>query len=79
MDTMNWEDHIDADPAVAGGRPVVRGTRLSVDLLLGMLADGATIEQLLESYPHLTRDGVRAVFAYASAMLSDEVLRPLPD
>ena len=79
MITMDWQDHIDVDPAIAGGKPVLRGTRIRVDLLLSMLAAGATIEQLLESYPHLERQSVQAIFAYAAEVLNDEALRPFPE
>jgi uncharacterized protein (DUF433 family) len=74
---MNWREHIRSDPEMLGGKPVVRGTRLAVDFLLGLLADGWTEEKVLEEYPHLTREGLRAVFAYAAEILRDEALFPL--
>jgi uncharacterized protein (DUF433 family) len=63
---MNWRDHIHSDPAVLAGKPVVRGTRLAADFILGLFASGWTQEQVLESYPQLTPEALRAVFAFAA-------------
>jgi len=71
---MTWTDHIDADPTVLGGKPVVKGTRLAVDFLMGLLAEGWTPEQLHASYPQLSPDALRAVFAYAADVLHDQTL-----
>lgn len=76
---MDWRPYITAAPDVAGGRPTVAGTRLSVEFLLGLLAAGWTPAQLLESYPTLTPEGLRAVFAFSAEVLHDEglfALRP---
>lgn len=64
-------DHklIVCDPEVLGGKPTVRGTRLSVEFLLGLFADGWTHEQVLDNYPALTPETLRAVFAYAAEVL----------
>ena len=51
---MNWQEHIDRHPAVIGGKPKLRGTRLGVGLILERLGDGWTVEQLLEAYPQIT-------------------------
>jgi uncharacterized protein (DUF433 family) len=69
---MTWRDHIHSDPEILGGKPVVRGTRLAVDFLLGLLAEGWSQEQLLENYPQLTPEALRAAFAFASETLHDE-------
>ncbi|MEJ7813161.1 MAG: DUF433 domain-containing protein [Gemmatimonadaceae bacterium] len=71
---MAWQDHITSDPGVLVGKPVVRGTRLSVDFLLGLFAAGWTPEQALASYPTLTSDGLRAAFEYAAELTRDEAL-----
>ena len=57
---VNWRDHIHSDPAILGGKPVVRGTRLSVEFLLDLIAAGWTEQQILASYPHLTRADLEA-------------------
>jgi uncharacterized protein (DUF433 family) len=74
---VTWTDHITADPAIQGGKPVVKGTRLAVDFLLGLLAEGWTREQLRANYPQLTDEALRAVFAYAAEALHDQTLLPV--
>ena len=66
------ETLIVSDPQVLGGKPCVRGTRLTVELLLELAASGATHEQILAQYPQLTREGVAAAFRYAAAVLQGE-------
>jgi uncharacterized protein (DUF433 family) len=61
---MNLLDRIVTDPAVLVGKPVVRGTRLSVDFLLGLMAQGWSEAEILRNYPGLTRDDVLACLAY---------------
>lgn len=63
---------IAVDPAVMGGKPVVRGTRITVEHIMRELAAGRSPDELLDLYPHLTAEGVRAACAYAAAQLSDE-------
>jgi len=69
---MDWREHIHSDPEILSGKPVVKGTRLSVDLLLELFANGWSEEQVLESYPNLTRDSLRAMFAFAAESTRDE-------
>ena len=69
---MEWRDRITSDPAVLVGKPVVKGTRISVELILGCLANGWTYEQILESYPHITREDILAALAFAAEMMRDE-------
>jgi uncharacterized protein (DUF433 family) len=69
---MDWREYIHSDPEILSGKPVVKGTRLSVDFLLELLAAGWSGEQLLDSYPNLSRDSLRAVFAFAAESARDE-------
>ena len=69
---MNWKDYIAADPQILVGKPVLKGTRLSVELLLDRLADGWTQEEILRAYPVLTPQGLQAVFAFASEVMREE-------
>ena len=66
-----------SDPAVLMGKPVVSGTRITVELILEKLAAGETIEQILEAHPLLTREGVSAALAFAAEALRADVLYPL--
>jgi uncharacterized protein (DUF433 family) len=61
---MNWRDHIVSDKEVLLGKPVIKGTRLSVEHLMSLFEQGWTEEQILENYPSLTRDDMQALFAY---------------
>jgi uncharacterized protein (DUF433 family) len=60
---MNWKDRITVDPQVLVGKPIIRGTRISVELLMDRLADGWSMEQILDSYPRVTREDVLAAIA----------------
>ena len=71
---MAWEKYIQSDPEVLLGKPVIRGTRLSVEFIIQRLANGWTTEQLLENYPQLSREGLQAVFAYVGDCLRDGLL-----
>ncbi len=68
---VDWREYIHADPEILHGKPVVKGTRLSVRFLLDRLAGGWTQEELLEEYPSLTREGLRAALAYAADQIPD--------
>jgi len=69
---MEWRDRIASDPAVLVGKPAVKGTRISVELILGCLANGWTFEQVLAPYPHITREDPLAALAFAAEMMRDE-------
>lgn len=74
---MNLEhDHprISADPAIMGGKPCIRGTRVPVYLIVMMFSEGETLADVLAAYPHLTADDVRAALAYAADRTADSVL-----
>lgn len=74
---MSWEDRIIVDPQILVGKPVVRGTRLSVELIVDLLGRGWSEEQILEQYPGLTHDDVLACLQYASAVLKSEHVYPV--
>jgi uncharacterized protein (DUF433 family) len=69
---MLWQNWITSDPGILGGKPTVRGTRLSVVFLLGLLAQGWSQEQVLENYPQLTDEALRAALSYAQQSLEQE-------
>ena len=75
---MDWRLYIHSDPNILLGKPVVKGTRLAVDFLLRLFAAGWTEEQVLESYPTLTREALRAVFAFSAECMSEESLYTNP-
>jgi uncharacterized protein (DUF433 family) len=69
---MDWRARVESNPDILVGKPVIKGTRLSVELIVGWLAQGWTHEMLLESYPQLQREDILAALAFATEMLRDE-------
>ena len=69
---MDWRQHIVSNPDILAGKPAVKGTRLSVELILGWLAQGWTHEMVLESYPQLERDDILAALAFATEKMREE-------
>jgi uncharacterized protein (DUF433 family) len=72
------ENRITADPKILGGKPVVRGTRIAVSLVLEELAHNPDIKEVLDAHPDLTRADVQACLAYAKAMVTGEEVSPKP-
>jgi len=70
-------ERIAVDPKVMVGKPVIRGTRLSVEFILGLLARGATVEDILEEYQGLVREDVQACILFATKSLEDTAFMPL--
>jgi len=70
---MNWEEYIESDPNILVGKPVVKGTRLSVEFILGLFAVGWKEEQILENYPGLTPEALKAIFGFAAECIKEEV------
>jgi uncharacterized protein (DUF433 family) len=70
---VKWQEYITADPTVLVGKPVIRGTRLAVEFILSLMAQGWPEEEITRNY-HLTREQVRACAAYAYERLSEEKL-----
>ena len=75
---MNWEDRIVSDNGIMVGKPCIKGTRLTVDFLFERLASGWSEKDLFDSYPNLTPEDLRAVFAYASDSLKDGLFLSVP-
>lgn len=67
---------ITADPQIMMGKPVIAGTRITVELILEKLAAGETVEQLLAAHPRLTREGIQAALAYAAQTLRSDIVYP---
>ncbi|MCL6544038.1 MAG: DUF433 domain-containing protein [Bryobacteraceae bacterium] len=67
---------MEVSPAICGGKPVIRGTRILVRNILGMVAGGYTVERILACYPELTREDIRAALEYAAAVVDEEQLIP---
>ena len=73
---MNYYSRIALDPDILAGKPVVVGTRLSVEFVIGLLADGWDEAAILSNYPGLTREDIAACLAYARDLLASERVYP---
>ncbi|HWM91783.1 MAG TPA: DUF433 domain-containing protein [Thermoanaerobaculia bacterium] len=68
-------DRITANPEIFGGKPIIRGMRISVELILSLLAQGVPVEEILDDYPDLEPDDLRACIAYAHAVITHPATR----
>ena len=75
--TADWREHISVDPAVLVGKPVVRGSRLAVEFILDLVAEGWSFDDMLESYPGLTVEDIRSCVAYARNVLVEMQVFPM--
>ena len=73
---MNWQDHIVSDQNILLGKPTVKGTRISVDHIVSLLAQGWSEDAILENYPRLTPESLKAVFSYLYDCIQDGLLYP---
>ena len=70
---MNYNELIVRDPGIVGGQPVLKGTRVTLNTVLASLAEGATIREILDDFPTLTEEHVRAAIAFAAASAQDDL------
>ncbi len=75
---MNWKEHIIVDQGVLAGKPVIKGTRISLEFIIERLAQGWTEKDLLENYPRLTPTDLQAVFTYIQECIQDGLLINYP-
>ena len=73
---MNYQQYIMRDPKICGGEPVIKGTRVTIRTILASLSEGATIKEILEDFPTLTEESVRAVIAFAATSAEEDL--PIP-
>jgi uncharacterized protein (DUF433 family) len=79
MDIIMPKPFVASNPAVMMGKPVIAGTRITVELILEKLAAGETKEQILEAHPRLTREAISAALEFAARALRADVVYPIPD
>ena len=73
-----WREHIVVDPKILVGKPVIKGTRIAVELVIDLLARGYTYDQIIGQYDHITNADIQACLAYASEALRSERVYALP-
>ena len=74
---MKIQDYIESNPKVMLGKPVIKGTRITVELILEKLSEGETIEDILEAHPHISEEAIRAALAFAAQSLKADVIYPI--
>lgn len=74
---IDWHKHIHSDLNILAGKPVVKGTRISVELILELFSNGWTEEMILESYPNLRSDDIKAIFVYLRDCIQQEFYFPI--
>jgi len=77
-DVMKWENHIVINPKIMVGKPIIKGTRLTVEFIIDLLAQDWKEEDILQNYPGLTHENIQACLAYARDMLSRELIYETP-
>ena len=73
---MDYNQYITRDPKICGGEPIIRGTRVTIRTVLASLAEGASIEEILDDFPTLKEDDVRAIIAFAALSAGEDL--PIP-
>jgi uncharacterized protein (DUF433 family) len=77
MDERRLLERITVDPQIFGGKPIIRGRRIAVEHVLGMLAAGDTTDDILQAYPWLEREDIQACLVYARRIAANERIEPL--
>jgi uncharacterized protein (DUF433 family) len=71
---VDWRNYIEQKPDVLGGKPILKGTRIGVDLILEKIGSGETIEELLLAYPHLTKESILGCVSFGASAIRNEIL-----
>ncbi|HYA42750.1 MAG TPA: DUF433 domain-containing protein [Syntrophobacteraceae bacterium] len=71
---MHWQDYVAVDPAICHGKACIKGTRIMVSVVLDNLAEGLSTDEILKSYPGLSREAVQAAIAYAAELARERVV-----
>jgi uncharacterized protein (DUF433 family) len=77
MARINWQDHITVDKDIHHGEPCIKGTRVPVAIIVGSIADGMSMDEILAEYPQLKRESIQAALAYAADAVRQEIIVPL--
>lgn len=77
MSRIHWQDYVVIDPETHHCEPCIKGTRVPVAIIVGSIADGMTIEEVMKEYPQLDRESVRAALSYAADVVRQDILLPL--
>lgn len=76
--TTKYQNRIATDPEIMTGKPIIKGTRITVEFVLKLLAQGTGMEEILKEYPHLKKEDIYAAIEYATEVIAEEKVYPLP-
>ncbi len=76
--TEDWKNRITLNPNILAGKPIIKGTRIAVEFILGLLANGWTIQNILKNYPQLKKEDITAALRYATEIMKEEKVYPIP-
>ena len=76
---MDWKEHIHSNKSILLGKPVIKGTRLSVEFIIELLASGWSEDKILENYPRLKKDDIIAIFSFIKESIQDNYMFELPE
>lgn len=74
----DWRTRITIDPTILAGKPIIKGTRISVEFVLELLANGWAGKEIMENYPQLNKEDIQAALRYATDILKEEMVYPFP-
>lgn len=77
MPRINWQEYITIDKDIHHGEPCIKGTRVPVAIIVGSIADGMSMDEILKEYPRLKRESIQAALAYAADAVRQEIILPL--
>ena len=77
MSRINWQNFISVNPEIHHGEPCIKGTRISVAIIIGSIADGMSMDDIIKEYPQIKRESIQAALAYAAEAVRTEILLPL--
>ena len=77
MTRISWRERITVDPEIHHGEPCIKGTRVPVAVIIGSFADGMTVDEIIEQYPQLAPEDIKASLAYAAEVIRQEIILPL--
>jgi len=78
MSPMDWQTRITLNPDILAGKPIIQGTRLAVEFIIDLLAQGWSNDEVLRNYPGITLEDIQACLSYASAALKAEKVYAIP-
>ena len=76
---MDWREHIESRRGVMGGKPVIRGTRITVEIILDWLAAGWSEQEIFDNYPRLSPESLKAVYAFARQLVAEQLFTVVPE